>query len=283
MSSQGGSRASHSALPEKEREQKITATSGRKCSEQFKRFNRYGSWAKTFLDLLIGQGDWYSSKCRLTWKMKGTKSHRIYFQLVAKTHPTKGIEFGLLPTPRVSETEGAPVTNVEMKNGSFSRTNKKGERWGVKLKDVIASGLLPTPEANNFKNGHKTISHRIERKMEQGWTIGLNDRATLGLLPTPTNSMVTYQDFVQAKYHSSKRPDYGKIMLPTPSTRDTKGANGTGRKHLDQLPNALKFQHGITGQLNPLFVAEMMGFPMNWTVLPFLNGETKALKPTGTQ
>lgn len=259
MSSQGGSRASHSALPEKEREQKITATSGRKCLEQFGRFNRYGSWAKTFLDLLIGQGDWYSSKCRLTWKMKGTKSHRIYFQLVAKTHRTNGKEFGLLPTPRVSEIEGAAVKNVELNNGSFSRTNKQGVRWGVKLKDVIASGLLPTPEANNFKNGHKTISHRIERKMEQGWTIGLNDRATLGLLPTPT-------------------------------TRDTKGANGekhmsngTGRKHLDQLPNALKFQHGITGQLNPLFVAEMMGFPVDWTVLPFLNGETNQLKPTEMQ
>lgn len=28
--------------------------------------------------------------------------------------------------------------------------------------------------------------------------------------------------------------------------------NGTGRKHLDQLPNALKFQHGISGQLIPV-------------------------------
>lgn len=28
---------------------------------------------------------------------------------------------------------------------------------------------------------------------------------------------------------------------------------------------------GRTSQLNPLFVAEMMGFPLMWTVLPFLS------------
>jgi hypothetical protein len=32
----------------------------------------------------------------------------------------------------------------------------------------------------------------------------------------------------------------------------------------------------LTGsQLNPLFVAEMMGFPPDWTILPFQSGETK--------
>jgi len=35
---------------------------------------------------------------------------------------------------------------------------------------------------------------------------------------------------------------------------------------------------GTTSQLNHLFVLEMMGFPPNWTELPFLNGETKASK-----
>lgn len=34
------------------------------------------------------------------------------------------------------------------------------------------------------------------------------------------------------------------------------------------LPNALQ-----TSQLNPQFVAEMMGYPTDWTVLPFLSGD----------
>ena len=32
---------------------------------------------------------------------------------------------------------------------------------------------------------------------------------------------------------------------------------------------------GTTGRLNPRFVAEMMGFPVNWTALPFQNGGQK--------
>lgn len=51
---------------------------------------------------------------------------------------------GLLPTPRVSDTEGSAVKNVELKNGKFSRTNSKGVRWGVKLKDVVEGNLLST-------------------------------------------------------------------------------------------------------------------------------------------
>lgn len=37
----------------------------------------------------------------------------------------------------------------------------------------------------------------------------------------------------------------------------------------------------ILGQLNPLYVAEMMGYPLEWLTLPFLSqdGEAKASKP----
>jgi hypothetical protein len=40
---------------------------------------------------------------------------------------------------------------------------------------------------------------------------------------------------------------------------------------------------GGTSHLNPRFVAEMMGFPPNWTELPFLNGEQNQSKDTVTQ
>jgi hypothetical protein len=36
---------------------------------------------------------------------------------------------------------------------------------------------------------------------------------------------------------------------------------------------------GGTSQLNPQFVMEMMGFPTDWTELPFRNGDKKASKP----
>jgi hypothetical protein len=81
-----------------------------------------------------------------------------------------------------------------------------------------------------------------------------------------------------------------KGMLPTPAARDYKG--GKSKQALEKrrergnlietLPD--KFPLDLkTSQLNPRFVAEMMGFPENWTELPFLNGETSQSKPTATQ
>lgn len=74
---------------------------------------------------------------------------------------------------------------------------------------------------------------------------------------------------------------------PTPAARATKGANsadhlenGTGRKHLDQLPNFVSHclppdhptRSGPTSSderrsLNPLFVEWLMGWPIGWTAL----------------
>lgn len=75
-------------------------------------------------------------------------------------------------------------------------------------------------------------------------------------------------------------------MLPTPAARDyqpsvspqaLKRKNGKMRTDaLCNLPVMLGEHHsqngGKTSQLNPLFVAEMMGFPPDWTVLPFQSG-----------
>ena len=100
----------------------------------------------------------------------------------------------------------------------------------------------------------------------------LNDLAACGMLPTPTNSMVTYQDFVQAGYHSSKRPEYG--LIPTPTVNDSKNPTlGASQIKRHSVVGHIMRQ-GSTGQtsrLNPLFVEEMMGFPLMWCVLPFLS------------
>ena len=77
-------------------------------------------------------------------------------------------EIRMWPTPRVSDTEGGVVKNVELNNGNFSRTNKKGVRWGVKLKDAGSHvEMLPTPRASEYKGcgpvGSKSHAH-MEKK-----------------------------------------------------------------------------------------------------------------------
>ena len=74
--------------------------SGRRCLESFERLAPPTSWRRTFAASLVGMKGWFSTRCALTWKVKATKSARLYFLLQASTRRTAGTEFGLwLPTP----------------------------------------------------------------------------------------------------------------------------------------------------------------------------------------
>ena len=66
-------------------------------------------------------------------------------------------------------------------------------------------------------------------------------------------------------------------LLPTLEHIGRKGKN----PRQGGLPDFFA-QTGRSFQLNPLFVAEMMGFPVNWTVLPFLPGGNSPSRDTGT-
>jgi len=134
--------ASHIQQPESGSERKTSDTCGPKCAESFGRFNHVGLWAKTFSALLIGTGDWYSTRCKLTWKLKGTKYNRLYFQLQASTLPTKGTGFGLLPTPRAQEIENSKQRIKENRIDSITTMAKLG--------------LLPTPRNRDYKGARST-------------------------------------------------------------------------------------------------------------------------------
>lgn len=51
------------------------------------------------LGLVNWGGAWFSTKCNLTWSLRGSRSHRLFFRLVPSTLPISEIGFGLLPTP----------------------------------------------------------------------------------------------------------------------------------------------------------------------------------------
>lgn len=98
---------------------------------------------------------------------------------------------GLLPTPLSTEiTHTNRNRMLKEKGGQTVGSRKNGEQRLNGLMDYLMfHNILPTPEASNYKNGHRTASPRIERKMAQGWTIGLNDLATLNLLPNNTSEL----------------------------------------------------------------------------------------------
>jgi hypothetical protein len=239
-SSAGASPANPTQAQASDLEKKMTDISGQKCLDAFGRFPRVGSWAKTFSALLIGMGGWYSKRCRLTWKLKGTKSNRLYFQLVQSTPHTSDKEFGLLlGTPRAEER---PISE-KFREGRTPTPIEYAEQF---------KGLLLTPTSVMTDEPPEKMRERAERN---GYKNG-----------TQYGSLLS-----QVKYSG---------MLPTPTTRDYKGARSeealkkAGRNETNSLPDAFH-QAGKTSQLNPQFVEEMMGFPENWTASPFLSGEMK--------
>ena len=246
-SSPAGFRANLTPKRVSDLEKKMTATSGRKCLEQFGRFNHVGSWAKTFAGLLVGMKGWYSMKCRLTWKLKGTKSSRFYFQLAPSTHPTEEIESGLLPTVKTFDAG----SQRKLTNGQ--NVSKKGEKYGIHLTQMAQAGLLPTPMAQSRKTDEEKTLKRKEQYGGMKRAMYLENYLALGLLPTPT------------------------AQASRANTSDDRKKGNLSDKIAEKFNPP-----GKTSQLNPRFVMEMMGFPPDWTELPFLSGETNQSKPEET-
>ena len=90
--------------------------------------------------------------------------------------------------------------------------------------------MLPTPTAGEYK-ANKTYDKRYQAKS------GLTAMAANGMLPTPT-----------AHHHNS----------------GTKAPRKDGKDRTSELNHLIAHMgDGKTSQLNPPFVAEMMGFPAN--------------------
>jgi hypothetical protein len=223
---------------------KMTDTSGQKCLEQFERLNPDMLWQKMFLDSLVGMEGWYSTRCKLTWKLKGTKFNQLYFQLVPSTLPIEEIEYGLLHTPRANKVNGLNLNSENLAN------RNKGN-----LEEVIAgwvTGLIQTPTAIERS---ETPEKMRARAKEKGYKNGTKYSSL--------KSQILYDPKMQK-------------FLPTPNASDNRNRENPNDPCIKKRIANGK-QVGLTmmvdGQLNPQFVAEMMGFPTNWTELPFLNGD----------
>jgi hypothetical protein len=68
-------------------------------------------------------------------------------------------------------------------------------------------------------------------------------------------------------------------LIPTAAASGYKGANtlealeARGRNHMTNNLSDFFAQSRTSSHLNPRFVAELMGFPVNWMELPFQNIE----------
>lgn len=182
--------------------------------------------------------------CAKTLNTQDTLSSRYLFRLVPSERRTVGTGFGLLPTV---QTQGLKVCN------------KQGKTVFMPL------DLLPTPVASDGQGGAaKVTGKKIRRAQGRYIQQKLRDLSVSNLLPTPRANKVN------------------GINLNNPQIAQRN--KGNLEESVAKIIQAIPYEDGKTSQLNPLFVAEMMGFPLMWTTLPYLSrsGERNQSRPTET-
>lgn len=156
----------------------------------------------------------------------------------------------LLPTPRVSEKEGAPVKNAELKNGRWSRVNRKGVRFGVKVKDVLA--MIPTPTQADYKSRGRNSKQ-----------IGVDN--LIKILGTPRAT----QSIRSERFRKGRMPSPEEVVAMLPTPRAANPGSRPNKKGGKVLNEEVGKEAGL--KLQPNFVEWMMGYPQNWTDLNLPN------------
>ena len=250
MESSGVSHVSPSVLPDSREVPTIPETCGPIPSDSFARYDRAShSWKTYQTSLFINQDT--SEQYSETWPKQGTmRNGAVSKQVMSEPH-TGGKGSSSWPTARVSDTEGGIASNVEMKEGSFSRVNAQGVRWGVKLKDAVAN--WPTPATRDYKGQPGTTvmkKGRFVRVSNQTGTefgAGLDGAATNW--PTPATRDWKGMD-PPGKKNARMNPE---LYLSIPQDRKIHDGDGS----LSTTPNS--HQHSVKCmRLNPKFVSWIM-------------------------
>ena len=131
--------ANLSPAPGSNEAQRMTAISGRKCSELYASCGPVGSLVRMLLESSI----WRSTRCLLTWKAKVTPRGRLYYQLAASMRRTGDTALQSRPTPRASSGTG-PSMAPHRQGGADLQT---------------AAVLYPTPTTKRLCGG----SHALEK------------------------------------------------------------------------------------------------------------------------
>ena len=263
--------ASPSAWPDSERERATTATSGRRLSGQFTKSGPLGSLART----LLASSRWYSPDRSLRWEAAPLFSRRVEYTersgstssrpsartLSARDIPSSRLLFRLVPSVRHTAGTGYGLLPSVQTQG-LKRCNEKGSMEFFPLE------LPPTPTVMEDRRKPNGDSKRQEKLMSN-----LNPYSIQKLLPTPTSidggsGRVNRSVSKNAKDRPTIALAAKMGLLPTPTVSCQK--EGCPKERKDGTPSTSELNHlfasrtGAVSQLNPLFVSDMMGFPIMW-------------------
>lgn len=182
--------------------------------------------------------------------------------------------------------------------GSLVKTLLGSSRWYSParrltwdVRNISSRRITYTEKSNNSQStpSVKTLSTQDIPSNRLLFRLVPSERPTeeigCGLLPTPTAiDKGTGRVNKSLSKKATERPTLAKAakmqLLPTPKTQEARGNCSVNRNKFNLTDKIAELISPISdaSQLNPQFVAEMMGFPHDWTLTPFLsqNGEQKA-------
>ena len=181
----------------------------------------------------------------------------------------------ILPTPNAVEAE------------KYTKTYNKDSQMGRSLTAMAVNGLLPTPLAVSVRHPGRVSELRMagdvtfcSRAVGETRPNGLEDWLQFhGLMPSPVA-----QDYRRRGPNSRQQglPEVCHRLLHTPIADGLKKRTVKGQKRMSAEDFEAMFpenggspasKDGRASQLNPLFVGEMMGYPLGWLTSPFLSGD----------
>jgi len=133
------------------------------------------------------------------------------------------------------------------------------------------NALVPTPTTGANRNSRNAVQKLGSAHQNHGVALGLAQVAELsaGILPKEFSSW----DQVPAYYHRMFPTSIAGLIKTIEMKPET--IEKQIRDDRQKSQNMPIYQTtGKTGQLSPLFVQEMMGYPKTWLILPFQNGGT---------
>jgi hypothetical protein len=209
------------------------------------------------------------------------------------------------PTPTVNCVEGGEQSDRVERSASggyvLRKKNKPNITYGAKLSDAILfeerqkQENWPTPTTQEIEHKNMVLTktgRRLTKDGSNSHSLNLTDKVNQENWPTPTavegtkiGNKANYGQQGLSNHPSIVGPvtrekgiKSGKENWATPTTRDYKGSYSPealvrkdGKSRLDALPQQAQYDEtniSKVGKLNPSWVEQLMGLPVQWSMLP---------------
>ncbi len=212
---------------------RMNAGSGMKCEEFARYSDQHGCWLKTSQGfsqrvMFAESGAPSSEELSMTWPRSGIVSNGIAYRRQPLAPRISGRGYLFWPTPDAAVANlGERPETVLKRREEQKQRHLNGNGFGLRLTTAVQ--MWPTPRQTDGSHGGLVTP----QKGRQGGNL------------------------IEA---------VAKVMFPTPNSTDYKGPStrSAGKERSqgnDDLPTR------VGGQLNPMFVEWLMGFPIGWTDL----------------